>query len=88
MACESVVEIGYLYEGRIVACRRWWEVIGRRDVTKPFQQIPMACGGEGQVPTSDLSGSLLVGRISFKQVGKWFIIEHIIHQCQIPMNAS
>ena len=87
MACERVVEIGQLHEGRIVVCRRWREVIDRRDVAKQFQQIPMESGGEGQVPKSDLSGSLLVGRISFTQVGKRFIIEYIIH-LKIPMNAS
>ena len=39
--CERVVEIGQLREGRIVACRRWREVIDRRDAAKQFQQIPM-----------------------------------------------
>ena len=41
MECESVVEIGQLHEGRIVACPRWREVIGRRDVAKEFQQVSM-----------------------------------------------
>jgi hypothetical protein len=73
MESERVVQVGQLQVGLGVLFR-WREAVCRRYVAKQLPEVPVESGGEREVPKPDLSGSVIVCLVGFKEVCEWLVV--------------